>query len=255
MLPFAYALIRVSSMVCRYTFIIFVTLLFTAMPTTGIPSRELVDELSTQRQLNGTGTPGGENKVYTAEPGKPLELNIKDNVTHFFPISLASNQFLDVVVEQRGVDLAVSLLDANGGTIFQIDSTSSSRGEETLFVVAETSGSYTIKVQPVRAATGGEYTLVVRLVRDALPEDKLRGAATKAMAEGDRLRKLRDGASLPKAIDSYTLASKLWRQVGDDKEIAKALYNCGKVYALLDDNPRALDCYMQSLPFIQAPSG
>ncbi|HEX8352778.1 MAG TPA: tetratricopeptide repeat protein, partial [Pyrinomonadaceae bacterium] len=208
------------------------------------------DGLADPRPQVGTAAAGHkEDKVFTVEPGTLTEARISVGEVHLFPITLASEQFLSLVVEQRGVDLVVTLIREEDDTpVLQVDTTNATRGEESLFFVAEKAGSYKVKVQPVAAGSGGNYALLIKALREALPADRLLSAGTKSMAEGDRLRKLATGETLAKAIDEYAQALTSWRQAGNAKEETKTLYNTGLSHARLDDYPRALEFYLPLPP-------
>jgi CHAT domain-containing protein/tetratricopeptide (TPR) repeat protein len=208
------------------------------------------NSLPNMQQFNTVGTKHTEDKVFNVEPGQPIELRLSSGEAHLFPITLTEGQFLSLVVEQRGVDLSLTLIGADDIPVFQIDSTSASRGEESLFFISESTGTYKVRVQPARTGSGGDYTLLIKAIRKALPDDLPLVAATKAMAEGNRLRKFRKGEAIRKAIDNYSQALALWRQTGNAKEEGKALYNTGFAYALLDDYSRSLEFYLPALPLI-----
>lgn len=203
------------------------------------------------RQQINTAAAQTEGKVFGIEPGTSTELRINAGEAHLFPITLAGGQVLSLSVEQRGVDLIVTLVGADDAPLFQVDSTSASRGEEVLFFTAENAGIYKVKVQPAQAGSGGDYTLLVRPIREALPRDKLLSAATRAMAAGDHLRKLRNGEALREAIGNYSQALALWQQDGNEKEATKALYNLGWSYAFLDDCAKSLEFYLPLLPLVR----
>lgn len=217
-----------------------------------VPSLAFNDLWVPQQQINNAGTNKTEARVFDVEPGKLTELRISVGESHLFPITLASKQFLSLVVEQRGVDLSVMLIGADDAPVLQVDSTGTTHGEESLFFISENAGTYKVKVQPTRVGSSGDYTLLIKAVREALPSDQLLDAATKAMAEGDRLRKLRKEEAVRKAIDNYSRGLTLWQQIGNRKEEGKALYNIGFAYALLDDYPRSLEFYLPLLPLVRA---
>jgi hypothetical protein len=49
--------------------------------------------------------------------GKPIERNLAGNEAHSYKIVLAANQYLHVVVEQRGIDVVVALFAPDGKKI------------------------------------------------------------------------------------------------------------------------------------------
>src|SRR5215471_4724203 len=53
----------------------------------------------------------------TLEPGKPVERELPGGGAHSYKITLISGQYLHIVVEQRGVDVAVALFAPDGKKI------------------------------------------------------------------------------------------------------------------------------------------
>src|SRR5262245_66122374 len=54
------------------------------------------------------------NTAAAIEPGKAIERELASGERHDYRITLAAGEFAQVVVEQRGIDIIVSLLTANG---------------------------------------------------------------------------------------------------------------------------------------------
>src|SRR5690242_5353410 len=81
------------------------------------------------------------------EPGKPVERELSGGQSHSYKITMASGQYLQVVVEQRGIDVAVALFTPGGKEIDEADSEKSFEGAETISVIAEAPGAYRIDVR------------------------------------------------------------------------------------------------------------
>src|SRR5215475_2186773 len=81
------------------------------------------------------------------EPGKPIERELSGGQSHFYKITLLSGQYLQIVVEQRGIDVAVTLLAPDGKKISEVDSENVIEGSETVSAIAEATGEYMIEVR------------------------------------------------------------------------------------------------------------
>jgi hypothetical protein len=90
-------------------------------------------------------TPMQEQDVRLLELGKPIERELAGGQTHVYRVMLASGQYLHVVVEQKGIDVVVSLFGPDGLRIIEVDS-NNEQGPEQVFVVAETSGIHTLEI-------------------------------------------------------------------------------------------------------------
>lgn len=105
--------------------------------------------------------------------------------------NLKAGWLLELLVEQRGVDLSVRVLGPDGAEILQVDSPTGTKGSETVFLVAEVPGEYRIAVEG-----GGPYRARVAALRPASDRDRRNAAAERifhqarvlAKRGGDRLR-------------------------------------------------------------------
>src|SRR5262245_31336650 len=48
------------------------------------------------------------------EPGKPIERELSGGQSHFYKITMISGQYSHIVVEQRGIDVALALFTPDG---------------------------------------------------------------------------------------------------------------------------------------------
>src|SRR5438552_2861108 len=107
------------------------------------------------------------------EQGKPIERELAGGEVHAYSIQLKSGQFLSVIVDQRGIDVAVALLGPDGKQIEAIDSPNGTTGPEPVSVLAKVSGLYRIEVRsPDKRAHVGRYEVRIEVLHDATPEDK-----------------------------------------------------------------------------------
>src|SRR5215510_2005728 len=81
------------------------------------------------------------------ELGKPIERELAGGESHFYQLLLAEGQFLHAVVDQRGVNLIVTLYGPDGKKITDIDSPVGAMGPEPVSLIAETSGSYRLELR------------------------------------------------------------------------------------------------------------
>src|SRR4051794_26696095 len=77
---------------------------------------------------------------------KPLERTLAPGESHSYSIKLTQRQFVRVLVEQRGVNVSLSLTDPAKRKLAQIDDKQTERGVEVISLIAETSGDYFLDV-------------------------------------------------------------------------------------------------------------
>src|SRR5215467_4244566 len=91
------------------------------------------------------------------EDGRTVERQLSRGDDHQYRLTLKSGECLRIVVEQRGIDVAVQLRDPAGNVIADVDDEVRPRGEEHVDLVADVSGVFTIGISasPVAMAIGG----------------------------------------------------------------------------------------------------
>lgn len=118
------------------------------------------------------------------ELNKPLKRELVGGQSHSYPLTLGAQQFLNLVVEQRGIDVEVLVLGPDQKQIIKVDSPNGIRGAEPLSFVAETTGNYQLVVQsPDANAKPGAYEITVQALRPASPADVAIAAAFKSYLE------------------------------------------------------------------------
>lgn len=189
-----------------------------------------------------------EQGISPLRPGVPIERELAGGQTHSYQLLLVSNQFLHVVVDQRGIDVVVALFGPDGKKQAEVDSPGGTSGIEPIFWVAQISGNYRIDVQsPDKEAASGRYEIRIEELRAATPQDKNMITAQNAYAEGLQQQGEGTAASLHKALERYRQSLLLWRERGNREREATTLYNMGSVTDNLDDKQKALEYFSQAL--------
>ena len=187
------------------------------------------------------------------EPGKPIERELAGGESHSYHIMLAAGQFLRAVVDQRGVNLIVTLYGPDGRKIADIDSPNGAQGPEPVSVIAETTGDYRLELRPhQQKAPKGRYEVKIEELRAATPQDKIRVAAERAFAEATIIGGRVTEESLRKAIEKYLEVIPLWKSVGDLKQEAYTLNAIGFFHKSLGEYHEALDYHSKALALAQA---
>jgi CHAT domain-containing protein/tetratricopeptide (TPR) repeat protein len=184
--------------------------------------------------------------------GKPVEREVSGGQSHSYKITMISGQYLNVVVTQRGIDVAVSLFTPDGKKISETDSDPLIEGSETVSAIAEAPGAYLIEVRPPeKTAKSGRYEIKIKELRAATAEDKYRVAGEVIFREAERLQNGTLEAKR-KSIEKYHEALDSYRRASDSKGEAQTLNNIGEVYWSLGDMRKALEKYNESLPLSRA---
>lgn len=169
--------------------------------------------------MHGAKTPALSQKVQKSdvrwlEDGKPIERELSGGESHSYQLNVTTGQYARVVVEQKGIDVVVSVFGPDGKLITAVDNPNGSQGAETVHITAEATGIYRLEVKSFeKLARPGSYQAKLADLRPATQADKERLAARRAFDEGDRLRDQNTRDSLSTAIKKYEEALALYRVI------------------------------------------
>lgn len=204
--------------------------------------------LGQQRSVPSGAAQGGDLDTRTLEPGKPIEREMAGGEVHNYRVIITAGQYLYVVVDQRGIDVVVSLFGPDGKKLIEVDSPNGTLGPEPVSWVAEVTGSYKLEVRsPEKGVAPGRYEAKIEELREATARDRNRIAAQRTYFEGEQLREQGTAASRRQAIAKYQESLPLWRAAGDRQGESVALHAIGYVYDLLSEEQKSLEYYEQAL--------
>ncbi len=83
------------------------------------------------------------------QPGIPIERKIAQGQAHSFSVALEQDQFLQLVVDQHGIDLVVRVFSPTGKRLGEFDSPNGDEGPEDVSLVSAAAGVYRIEVAPL----------------------------------------------------------------------------------------------------------
>lgn len=189
----------------------------------------------------------------TLELGKPVERELIGGQSHSYRIELTSGQFIHLVVDQRGIDVVVTLFDPDHRQITEVDSPNGTQGPELLAAIAETAGTYRLEVRSLeKDAAPGRYQVKIEELRAAVEQDKSRIAAEQIFARAELLRLQGTKDSLQEAVKKYEEALQLYRVLNDRIREAMTLNTVGFIYDNIGEKEKALDYYGQALTLTRA---
>src|SRR5215831_5668032 len=98
-----------------------------------------------------------------AQMGAPGEGTLSRGESHQHPLLLDADEHVSVKVDQRGIDLVVSVRNPAGETIGEFDHNFTSSGSEDVEITSTTAGRYTLVIRLAAGAiqTGGFEIRVV----------------------------------------------------------------------------------------------
>src|SRR5712671_7046110 len=164
------------------------------------------------------------------QPGTPIERTLAAGQSHTYNISLEQDQFLHLVVDQRGIDVVVRAFSPAGSQLREFDSPNGTSGPEDVTLIAATSGVYRIEVAPLSGYENpsGRYEIKILEIRKATEQELQAGT-------NQEVTKAKGLALLSEAIQNFPqlrrpqtrarfqilAAQLLWNS--DDKRAAKTI--------------------------------
>jgi tetratricopeptide (TPR) repeat protein len=156
---------------------------------------------------------------------------------HIFRLSLAPQEYVHVEVDQKGVDVVVTLLDPNKTPLVERDSPNGKFGPEALSTVAQSAGIYYVDVCANKWQPAGSYQLKVEAPRPSNATDEKRVAAERMLMNG--------------TIEQFQNAVAKFHDLGDAREEGYALCNIGDGLRSAGNFPEAMKYYDQALALLQ----
>jgi hypothetical protein len=107
------------------------------------------------------------------QAGSPLERELQPGQQHEFTVELQENNFIQLVVEQRGIDVIVKVSSPAGKSLGEFDTPNGAEGPEHVSFVAVAAGSYRVLVGPLdpKNTTTGKYEIRIFEVRKATDQE------------------------------------------------------------------------------------
>lgn len=186
------------------------------------------------------------------EPGVAIDREMAAGELHRYRVALAAGDFLEVVVEQRGIDVAVAVIDPAGRHLSTTDSPNSDLGPERVLLLAGTPGNHLLEVRSPQRCAPGRYEVRTEALRRPTEQDRTRAAAAKIYDRGEQWRRQGGREALPKALEEYRQAAALWQAGGDLWGEALTLNRTGQVHGLLGERPSELASYLHGLEIYRA---
>jgi CHAT domain-containing protein/Tfp pilus assembly protein PilF len=180
------------------------------------------------------------------EPPRRRELSGGD--VHTYALSLQVNQYVRVLVEQLGINVALRLRDPQKRLLVEMDSPGGANGPEYISTVAAVSGEYILEVKSTEEwALTREYEITVEELREATPTDQKRVEAERTFADGQRLMDKNTKESRQAALAKFREVLPYWTESGDRHWQAITLYSVCAALRRLGDVEGAAKCFDEVL--------
>ncbi len=181
------------------------------------------------------------------EAGKTIERQITGGQKHIFQTSLIENQYAKIIVEQRGVDVVIRRIDADGKISVEYDFDPRNKGEEPVEMTVISSGEYQLTIEPrQRNAAVGSYQIRIIEIRSASEKDFALDEARRKITAANRLWRIGDPASaLPLAENALAIREK---ELGaENYDVSQALFVLANIFSDNGDYNQAEAFYQRAI--------
>jgi CHAT domain-containing protein len=173
-------------------------------------------------------------------PGVRIDRDLAPGQSHTYRLALTAGDFLRVTIEQKGIDVAASVVRPDGGRLIAVDAVDEEFRPEAIVAIADVNGTHTVAIAPSRSVgPRGRYRIHVDELRASTPEDASRIEAERAFERGRTLSVTRQPAEQRKALDEFARALDRYRQVDDRQGEMKAVIELASTQTFLS-MPEAL---------------
>lgn len=177
------------------------------------------------------------------------ERDLAGGEIHTYRLTLSGGQFIRAVFAQRGVDVLVTLKDAQGATLLQVDHPVGSWGPEPLFFETEQAGVFIVEVRPrATNAPPGRYAFSFEN-RYPTRADQMRFPAERTFAQATQLLQQEQTNA---GLEKFKEALRLFRTIKDTRGESLTLTMLGAVAAQTGDAQAALNYYADELALVRA---
>lgn len=195
-------------------------------------------------------------------PQQLIERTLKGGEKHSYKVTVAAEELFQVRVEQKGVDVVLRLLAANGAELARMDTPNDKAGTETLTFVQRHSAECTLEVSSFdQKAEMGRYTIRREAPRAATAQDRRRVEIERIflermtaglVAKAQELTVTGDAGGLRALLPEFESACRLFRESSFTLGEAVCLGEMANIHNLLADKRKALEYGNQALPLFQA---
>jgi CHAT domain-containing protein/tetratricopeptide (TPR) repeat protein len=199
-------------------------------------------------QIFFTASAWSQNQEVLLIPTQTIERTISNGEVHRFRVHLESGQLVSLVLDQKNVDVILTVLKPGQQPLADTNSPYGNRGIESLSFISEEAGNYIIEVRPVNSnLLSGQYNLQVQGFRPPQAAEETRIKTAKLLQEGQKFFEQNTSEGWEQAVSKYQKVIAEWELLGEQQEEVKTFYLMGEAYRRLSKYHEAVEAYRKSL--------
>lgn len=185
--------------------------------------------------------------TFLIQNSNQLELNkrtirkIHPKHTHTYNVELEQDQFLQVVVEQKGIDVLIKFYSPDKALLSEFDGHTGTWGIDKVSWIAKIKGNYIIEIVCSDNNTeAGEYEVYIKELRNQTVADKRLVEAEKLFMQASKSREKSDKTFFESIIKQYSESISIYNELKDIFMVAQINSAIGQIYSELNDYEKSL---------------
>lgn len=188
----------------------------------------------------------------TVEPDKAIEQTIAAGETHSYSMTLPAGMYGAIDLNQKGINLVLTVLSADGQKLRTADLTGLGFSENIGLAPQDTT-TYRIDVNAAaKPDVKGSYTLKLTQLHPATDDDRVRVQAQTLSEEGMQFLINQTATSKAEALDKFQKSISLWHAAKDQAYEAQAFYYVAYTTNLMGQYASAAEAAEKGLPLARA---
>ena len=187
-----------------------------------------------------------QNTAAKLELNKPLERTIKGGETHIFQFDVKAGFYARAEVEQKNIDVIVSLFAPDGKLVVEMDGKDGRLWREAVSCISEKDSAYRVEIKAYGSTDAtGSYTVKLAEIHLSVPNDRKQLEAEAHLSAGRKFYE-QSRMKFSEAVNEYQSAIALWRELNDEEWEAITLVNLGWTYFYLAKTDLSIAAHEQA---------
>jgi CHAT domain-containing protein/lipopolysaccharide biosynthesis regulator YciM len=185
-------------------------------------------------------------KEFTKLPlNKILEKELSVGEVHYYEIELKANDYLNLLLEQKGVDVELKFFSPSNELVKLVDSPNGKNGKNLLEIIVNLSGIYKLEVNSSET-TLGQYSISIMQLHPATDKDK---EIVKAKRLAEETEDFRKKGKYDEALPLISEAVEISRRVLGEEDFNTGLFKSvqGLIYFGKGEYKKTEELYLQAL--------
>lgn len=185
------------------------------------------------------------NEPQLLQPNQPIERQIKGGEIQVFQFNVKASFYARTEVVPTNIDVVVSLFDADGKLLIEMDGDSNYLWREAVSVIAEKGGNFKLQIKGKGTADkSGSYTVKIAELRKSIATDRKRIEAEQLLVQAikiDQQNKWKESSVV------FEKSLNLWREIGDKYWESVTMMNLAYASSFSGDEKKALALQNQAV--------